>query len=185
MMQQTEPSCCIPLCFSISTSSAWLGCFCCDDPPLPGNPLPAVVVQQVQVRVHHAQEGWLRACCAINDLTFEDLWRDKRLCEVIISGVPGDSAPMHAVLNKTRVVFSFNNQDCGECTCDPYLNCGISSKCQPTHIWSHKYTFSYHTVIFLLRTILPSKVEQVELLFDPKRSIAIQIILFFLSWKAW
>ena len=34
-----------------------LGSFCCDDSPIPGHPLPAVVVKQVQVRDHRTQEG--------------------------------------------------------------------------------------------------------------------------------
>ena len=39
---------------------ARLGCLCCDDPALPGDPLPPLVVEQVQVRGHHAQEGWVK-----------------------------------------------------------------------------------------------------------------------------
>jgi hypothetical protein len=36
---------------------AGLGCLRCDDSPLPGHSLPALVVQQEQVRVHRRQEG--------------------------------------------------------------------------------------------------------------------------------
>ena len=60
---------------SICILSAWLGCLCCDDLALSGHPLPAVVVQQVKVRVHHAQKGWLRDC-AINDIKISEETKD-------------------------------------------------------------------------------------------------------------
>ena len=47
---------------------ARLGCLCCDDPALPGDPLPPLVVEQVQVRGHHAQEGWVKTVPSTRDI---------------------------------------------------------------------------------------------------------------------
>ena len=52
----------------LQSPPARLGRLCCDDPALPGDPLPPLVVEQVQVRGHHAQEGWVKTVPSTRDI---------------------------------------------------------------------------------------------------------------------